>query len=435
MKKKSLLALLIIVILLGAGIAYAYFATDAFKTEKEMFFSYLFEDESVNILAEEKVVEYIEKQQNTAYTNKGELTFNLTGEDSLVNDESLEMLNNSKVTFEGKTDVSKKLAEQKITADFAQGFNVPLEFKRDGDTYGIQTDLISSRFIAIKNENLNALFKRFGMETEGIPDKIEFKDEKFTKEEIKTLKDRYLAILDENLDESLFSKEKVNNQTIIKLNMSEEVALNLTKKILETVRNDDILLSRTPDATKQQVQSEIDEILEDLKETEVDESNKIEIKLYVESKSVKKCELAVIENDETSGLMVLEITNNSMTLKAYAEQELFAEMSILKEKTGNDITYKITMKLNSEYEESVELSLTMQYKNVLALDNVEEIYDIKISVEDNEEINLIYNNIKTFSPDVQIESLNESNPIIINDATDEELQTLILNFYQKMGLI
>ena len=37
MKKKTLLAILLVVILLGTGFAYAYFSTGAFRTEKELF--------------------------------------------------------------------------------------------------------------------------------------------------------------------------------------------------------------------------------------------------------------------------------------------------------------------------------------------------------------------------------------------------------------
>ena len=48
------------------------------------------------------------------------------------------MLNNSKITFEGKTDNSKKLAEQTMTMNFSQGFNIPVKIRRDGETAGIQ---------------------------------------------------------------------------------------------------------------------------------------------------------------------------------------------------------------------------------------------------------------------------------------------------------
>ena len=135
MKKKILLGVLIVLILLGIGGAYAYFATDAFKSEKEMFFEYLLTN-----VEDEKVLEYVKKQGSTPYTDKGEISIKSQGENSLARaeDETVQMLNNSKITFEGKVDNNKKLAEQTMTMNFAQGFNVPVKIRRDGDIIGIQ---------------------------------------------------------------------------------------------------------------------------------------------------------------------------------------------------------------------------------------------------------------------------------------------------------
>ena len=53
MKKKIILAIILVVVLLGAGFAYAYFATDAFKTDKELFFKYVGSDILENIADED----------------------------------------------------------------------------------------------------------------------------------------------------------------------------------------------------------------------------------------------------------------------------------------------------------------------------------------------------------------------------------------------
>ena len=110
MKKKILLAILIVVILLGVGGAYAYFATDAFKSNKELFLSYLFDG-----LKDEELEEYIKKQENESYTNNGKIEITAKGEDDRLDEETLQMLNNSKITLEGKIDNAKKLAEQTVT--------------------------------------------------------------------------------------------------------------------------------------------------------------------------------------------------------------------------------------------------------------------------------------------------------------------------------
>ena len=60
MKKKILLAIILVIILLGCGIGYAYFETDILKSEKDMFFSYIlkndiFEEEVLDLTHEGKV--------------------------------------------------------------------------------------------------------------------------------------------------------------------------------------------------------------------------------------------------------------------------------------------------------------------------------------------------------------------------------------------
>ena len=87
MKKKILLAILIVVILLGVGGAYAYFATDAFKSNKELFLSYLFDG-----LKDEKLEEYIKKQENESYTNNGKIEITAKGEDDRLDEAGQEKM-------------------------------------------------------------------------------------------------------------------------------------------------------------------------------------------------------------------------------------------------------------------------------------------------------------------------------------------------------
>lgn len=440
MKKKILLVILLVVILLGAGVAYAYFATDMFKTEKEMFFSYIEKDDVWKGLEEEKATEYLEKQQKTAYTNKGKVSVNISG----IEEEGLEIVNNSQITFEGKTDASKKMTEQNISVDLAAGVNVPIKLRRDGDTYGIQTNLLNSKFIAIRNEKLQELAARFDIDVEGIPDKIDFSQEQFTEEELKTLKDRYYKIIDENLPKELFSKEKDNNQTVIKLEMTGEKFIDILSQILGTVRNDEIILNKMV-IEKQEFQSQIDELIKELKEIETNEQDKFIIKQYVEAKDVKKYEILFLEANQTVMNITIENSVNQIVMKMYEEGNLIGEFDITKQTVQNDVSYNMTMKIHDE-KEVLEFSFDMQYKNLLALDNVEEIYNITLSYEgDNDnlstytngkvDIRLNYSNSKTFTSNVEIDALNSNNAIIINDATDEEIQNLIISIYQNMGLM
>lgn len=438
MKKKILLVVLILVVLLGAGCAYAYFATDTFKSNKEIFFSYISSNNMFENLSDDNLMEYIKKQENTSYSNKGEVSITAKGgnDSEALDQASLEMLNNSKVTFEGKVDNSKKLTDQTLTVDLSLGVNVPIKIKRDGDTFGVQSNLLDNKFIAIKNENLKALCERFNIDAEEIPDKIEISKDLFTKEELKSLKDEYVKILDENLEDELFSKEKVSNETVITLKMTDKKFLDTMEKILEKMRDDEIILNKfSIGSNKDDIQKQIDDLISEIKETETNETDTLEIKLYIKSKEMKKVEIAIIEDNSTSMNAVIENNDNQLTMKIYEEDKIIGELDIEKQISGNDLIYTVKAFADSEEEGKAEINLKMQYKNLLTLDNVGESCEAKISYNEDTELGLNYTNLKTFSNDIEIEGLSENNAIIINSASDEELQNLLMKIYQNLGML
>ena len=441
MKKKIALTLLIVVILLGIGGVYAYFATNVFKTDKELFFSYMTSD-WLSDLKDENLKEYIKKQENNAYTNKGSIALEVQDEGS-ISDETLQMIKNSKITFEGKTDNSKKIAEQTLTMELAQGINIPVKVRRDGETLGIQSNLLNTKFIAVRNENLKNLLERLGADAEDVPDKIDFEESTFTESEIKKLKEKYFSILDENLDEELFSKEKENDQTIIKLSMTEEKAKDVLIKIFQTIRDDEILLKKFSGfIDKDDLKQQIDDLVDELKDIEPDEKTTFEMKISVKSKKVEKIEMNIKEDENITANILIENSENKVSIKVYDEGDSILELQIEKETNGNDVTYKIDVKTDLDTEladqEKAEIHLTVQYKNLATLDNVEENYELKLSTQDyyesNTDLKLNYTNVKQFSSNIEIEGINGENAITLNDATDDEIDELLITIYKNLGL-
>ena len=196
--------------------------------------------------------------------------------------------------------------------------------------------------------------------------------------------------------------------------------------------------------TKEEFQQQIDDAIEELKEIETSEINIVEIKMHIEAKTIKKLEISIIEDNTTTMLAVIENNTNQMTMKAYEEETLIGEFSVVKEVSGNDLAYIINIKIDPE-EENTNVSVKVQYKNLLELDNVEENYEIKLSYESPSEsasfkeeitaININYKNLKTFSSNVEIEGLNANNATILNDATDTEMQNLLITIYKNLGLM
>ena len=441
MKKKIALTLLIVVILLGIGGVYAYFATNAFKTDKELFFAYMTSD-WLSDLKDENLKEYIKKQENNAYTNKGSIALEVQ-DDGSISDETLQMIKNSKVTFEGKTDNSKKIAEQTLTMELAQGVNIPVKVRRDGETLGIQSKLLNTKFIAVRNENLKNLLERLGADAEDVPDKIDFEESTFTESEIKELKEKYFSILDENLDEELFSKEKENDQTTIKLSMTEEKAKDVLIKIFQTIRDDETLLKKFSGVIdKDDLKQQIDDLVDELKDIETDEKTTFEMKISVKSKKVEKIEMNIKEDENITANILIENSENKVSIKVYDEGDSILELQIEKETNGNDVTYKIDVKTDLDTEladqEKAEIHLTVQYKNLATLDNVEENYELKLSTQDyyesNTDLKLNYTNVKQFSSNIEIEGINSENAITLNDATDDEIDELLITIYKNLGL-
>ena len=441
MKKKIALTLLIVVILLGIGGVYAYFATNAFKTDKELFFSYMTSD-WLSDLKDENLKEYIKKQENNAYTNKGSIALEVQ-DDGSISDETLQMIKNSKITFEGKTDNSKKIAEQTLTMELAQGINIPVKVRRDGETLGIQSNLLNTKFIAVRNENLKNLLERLGADAEDVPDKIDFEESTFTESEIKELKEKYFSILDENLDEELFSKEKENDKTIIKLSMTEEKAKDVLIKIFQTIRDDETLLKKFSGVIdKDDLKQQIDDLVDELKDIEPDEKTTFEMKISVKSKKVEKIEMNIKEDENITANILIENSQNKLSIKAYDEGDSILELQIEKETNENDVTYKIDIKTDLDTEladqEKAEIHLTVQYKNLATLDNVEENYELKLSTQDyyesNTDLKLNYTNVKQFNSKIEIEGINSENAITLNDATDDEIDELLITIYKNLGL-
>ena len=433
MKKKILLLILTLILLIGVGVAYAYFETDAFKTEKQLFFSYMMSDEMLKCFENEKIEEYMQKQQTVPFSNQGEITLKAQGQE-LESDQNIEMLNNSKISFEGKTNIDKKMAEQEISINFAQAFTVPINLKVSDNALGLQSGFLHSKYIAVRNENLKQLFEKLGLDSEEIPDKIEFSKNEFTAEELEKLEETYLTILYENLDESLFAKEKMENQTILTLKIPEQRLIEILIKILETARNDELLLSKINGIYgKEDVQLEIDEIIEDLKEIETKETNNLQIKLFLKDKKTVKIEMEFIEDNKTSMNLVVEKLDNQIEAKLYEENELLGELNVSKDSKDTDVTYSITIKLHDEDNKETEIDLKIGYKNLSTSNNIVENYEIKILDEDAE-LMINYNNSINFDETLEIEELNDNNAIILNDATEEELQNLMATIYQNLGL-
>ena len=435
MKKKILLAILLIV-LLGAGIGYTCFATDMLKTKKQLFFSYLLSDDLTSDLKSEDLSKYLEKEKNTAFSNKGEITANV--KDNGESSDAYDLLSNGKIKLEGKVDNSQKKAEQEITVALAQGINVPIKIRRDGETYGIQSRLLYDKYIAVKNENLKSLFEKLGMDNSNeIPNQIDWENIQFTTEELQNIKDKYSRVFYNSVDNDMFEKSKVDGQTKVTVNMTADQFVSIIEKMANELKNDEKLLNKLSDGTTvDELKKQIDEFVNALKDVKHTDQDKMSISLYIKSRKLVKCEINTTDENGTETIATAEKEDNKLTVKTFEANEMQNQISIAKDENTDATTYTINV-VTQDLGEGSNIQIKMGFKNLSKLDDVEE--SIEATIEYGEDSNksaiqINYNNTITFVQNTEIESFNTDNAVVLNDISENELNNLLETIYENLGL-
>ena len=289
MKKKIILALSTLIIIIGV----IFFVA---RTDKQTFISYIAKDDIWEVLEENYIEKYFEKQKETPYTNKGQITVTTNGLEA----QTLGMVQDINWLFEGKTNKLENKLEQEILINSED--DSLIKFRQDNQKIGILTEMLGSKFVAIENENLKALAEKFGFDSETIPDKIELTNTEISEKEVKNLASKYLKILNQHLTKDQFSKGKLEGQTLVSLTITEQKTIEIIKDILQQLRNDEDILNNISEETKTQMQVEIDAILSDLNDLEINPNNKFIIRLYIKSNDINKYEIIFAEGDKEISL-------------------------------------------------------------------------------------------------------------------------------------
>lgn len=428
MKKKLLILILILCIALG-GVGYAYYITRDNMSNKELFMYYLTRKEETNEKVE-KIKQYNKKKIESSYKTKGKVELNVSGEED---DESIQMLNNSKITFEGKINPTEKMIEQEITAVLGMGINVPFNYKQDKDYFGVQTNLLTPKYIAIRNDNLKELAKRFDADSEEFPDKINFENN-IDYEKINDFAEKYKRIIYENLPaENAFTKSKDGNKTTLSVSMTNKEIATSLKTILEELKNDEFIINilKNSNVNVNEYYDSINGIIEELNNL-ADENGKAEVKLYIENKKLVGLDILFYDENDIVVKIVTEIKDNNINLKMNLADGAYLDFNYEVKYDEKDLSMNFYLKIADD-EIDYKIKGNAEYKNIFELDNVEEKYTLELSgkMEQIENIVINFSNLVTFDDNIEIEKISENNSYIINDMTDEQLQNFIMLIYQK----
>lgn len=434
-RNKILVVLIVIIILLliaGGAFAYAYLETDLLKTDAELFNKYLSQITAEDGFIDKNITEFQEKKQQTPYENSGKFTVTANLPEGLG--KGAEQVNNLEINFSGKSDAINNKTEKDFEIDYGKGVTFPITYKQDKDTYGLKITRVSSKFVAIRNENLKEFAQNVGIsDVSEIPNKIELPETKdtieFTQEEIEQLKQIYSTVLDEQLTEENFSSVKTSDGESYILELSGEQLKNVTIKMLEATKQNTLLIDKVNQLLLQisedadtldteDLTEDIDEMIEEVNETETSKISNLKITLG--------------QKDKLLNQILIEYGNN--------------KIEILKNDNGTQLSYEINIEIkgieNSSTSYNMEttksgqfnLYLKLQYTGLETLSNVQESYKIGFEIsQEDENIEYEYNidNDVIFKDTVTIDSFDDKT-LFLNDHEGETIENFITQLGEKI---
>ena len=254
MKKKKILVIItiiVLIIILCCGLGYTFFMTDLFKSNKDLFSSYIIQNKDLlSILKDDDLITYGKKQEKNSYTYEGTVTTDCS---FLEENEQLEnSIQNSSITFNGVCDGNNEYKYENFKINYSNKENLQFELIENGDTYAIKIKDVLPKFLGIENNNLKELAVKLGIidekTIENVPDKIvvtETKNERiFTEEEEKKLITKYYKIILDSFDEKMFSKEKEEDYVTYVLSTDINQITEVGKNVFSAALEDELIISR-----------------------------------------------------------------------------------------------------------------------------------------------------------------------------------------------
>lgn len=460
---------IIIVILAIAGIVYyLYMNTDMFKSNQTLFQKYLAQNLQITSqLFENNSSTNLEESM---YTSSSEIGINYISGIGTSNENRESTVNNGKIVIESQNDDMSGYKYKDIKLQDQEGDLASIEYINDGDLEGIRLQgimqFVTTKDIAQLSETLELPIddaKKILILKE-IPEMKEIFN--FSEEEINTLKQTYVDILNQYAPKESYRKENktiTSSENTISVigyytTMTKEQYNNLRIAILEKIKTDEILLNKIEQiqtklsdynitigedgkSLEEQMVEQIDTIIEEIKSNNIG-SEEVKLEVCVNNGRVVRTEITMqgysfaikLENsnvieieelDETGSVQ----TSNTVSIKKQSEDvNQNVEIDILTYINGvKNKEIKITndrkeenggITNNAEFyysEEENELTLTLD-NSIKIVDNIED--KIELDSENN----------------ITIEDLDENSSNNIVNILKEQIQTEENNILAKISL-
>lgn len=362
--KILLILIIIIVIIILAGVGILVFATDIFKSDKEMFFKYMADiGDPKKGFIDEELKQYFEKKNNTPYNDEGEFSINISCDPNTLSEnlqKNVESTNNFNISFSGQVDTANSKAAQNISLNYSNDVKFPINYKQIENKIGLQTKYVGSKFVAIETEKLN----KFSEDLDDVESYGEMVDKlqkmgkvELTEDEKSHIKDTYITVINQQLEKDKFSKVKESDMSGYKLSLTGTDLQNVLVKLLETLKNDQTTVDKLNEYLKIQknsakiTASQIDDAIKSIKDNTYFSDKNFEITVYQKNRDV--CKL-VIETTEGTIAIEKKIEGNQQNI---------------------DVSYEM------KEDKKSKISFSANFENLESLQNIKENYELELQFE------------------------------------------------------
>ena len=439
-KKIIIVAILVVLILLtiiGTCIA-LYINTDMFKTSKVLFAKYLGQN-SDNLMSLENIIQktqYDSMQDKSPYNKNIEADIKYTEDIGTSEENNKNSVNNLKVFISQENDNNgydyRNVKLLKSGEQVAQ-----IEYMKSEGECGIKFSDLFNQYIITESDDLKEIFIKMGYtedEIKNIPKNLNFEQDfleeiKLSEGELLNLQEKDVKMVEGTIIEENFSRQKNQKVTINNQNYNANAyILTLTKEqlnsiyveLLETIKQDDIILNKI-----------------DLLQNKIDE---MELTYNLKEELIKKIDLTIqkikqnnIGVDETK---IIVYESNGITLRTRVETKdyqtnidylelngtYFAEILVSNEKVEK---YKVTLNYSSNnllfriQDNSKTASLEFTRIDEVKENSANRQYNLSYNIEDKKIVTNIKEEIELSENIENIQNFTEENSVNANSLDDE----------------
>lgn len=402
-QKKSTKILLIFIVILSiliifTGGAFAYFGTDIFKSDKELFFKYITQlgDEKKGFF-DKNLSKYFEKRGNVPFNNQGTLSVDVSGNDI----DDFKSLNDFNISFSGQVDTSNKNITQNINLNYSGDVKFPINFKQKDNNIGIQLPLVANKYIAAdlsKNSESNSSYQQY---TRLISKTENLFGMQISEDQFKNIIDKYKEVLYKELKDEYFSKIQEADLTGYKISLKNDDLNNIAVKLLEILKNDQDTLNKINEYLKVQ-------------------NNSSKITLNDIDSVIKSIQNSSNYNDDDETLEVIVYKNKNTVSKI----EFRLDPTIISLEKNN-YEYKLTY----NYEGKNAIQFFINFDGLQSLQNIKEKLELKLLLDEDFECTYKLDNEINFTDSFKVDDFDNENSWMLTNYDNDSVQ----NFLKQVG--